>query len=505
MRGLYKSIFMIVLVAVLSLSTAFLPESAYAGVRAVPIYSSVPISDYSGGLYIEIVADSDGVKNGKVQVNIAFYLVNGTEKDEDFQFNTSQKFDYTLSGGGFFYHYGDGKAFLQVITPLHVKAGEKVLLGRDTVTVPEGTYLLKVSLQGYPIKTWGVLMVKDKDVRFLSQGDILSSLIFYADVKSYFVKEGQGDIQVAFFVKNKAPFAIEFPEGFSFRLSIVGGHGHYIAYISPKGGDDYLTFTATSAFTLKSGEEKQIGLFLWDQTANVRGSLKDVEEKAYRPLYAVNWVSSETTIFIDDLKIPVADGLYKMSFPIYDENKINIVNIPNWANEYIKSREIYFIPANTPTIDAESGATRLQVIWSVFLLSGLHPETYVGTSFFRDVREDGISYMDGIFTSLKRHGVLVGFPDGTLRALIPINRAETTALFIRMLKDVKGVPFDRMKRACQLFRDMDGTEWFSTYVCYARWIGIISGYPDGTFRGKNPVKVSELAKMVALTLKFLER
>ena len=510
-KNLFRNIFMMALVVMITLSTAVLPLDAYAGVGAafisspLPTYSPVPIFSRTGSLYIETVAEYVGVKDGKIQVNLIFYLVNDTEKDADFQFNTSQKFDYTLTGEGYSYHYGDGKVFLQVITFLQVKAGEKVLLGKDTVSLPEGSYFLRVSLKGYRISSGGVLMVKDGSVTYSYIADILSSLVFYADVDNYFVKEGQDNIRVSFFVKNKAPFAIEFPEGFTFRLSVVGGHGHYLAYVSGKGGDTYLTFTATSAFVLESGEERQIGAFLWDQLANVKGTYHDVNGKAYQPLYAVNWVSESTTISVDGVKIPVSGGIYKMSFPIYDKNKVKVRDVPDWAKEYVGGREIYFIPSSTPSIDARSDATRLQVIWSVFLLSGLHPEAYIGTSPFPDVSEEGLSYMDGIFTSLKRHGVLAGFPDGTLRALIPINRAETAALFIRMLKDVKGVPFDRMKRACQIFKDMDGTEWFSTYVCYARWIGLLSGYPDGTFRAKNFVKVSEVAKMVASTLKFMEQ
>lgn len=50
------------------------------------------------------------------------------------------------------------------------------------------------------------------------------------------------------------------------------------------------------------------------------------------------------------------------------------------------------------------------------------------------------------------------------------------------------------------FPDVDPSEWFAPYVGYARESGIIQGYPDGTFRPGQPVNFAEALKMAYVAL-----
>ncbi len=95
--------------------------------------------------------------------------------------------------------------------------------------------------------------------------------------------------------------------------------------------------------------------------------------------------------------------------------------------------------------------------------------------------------------ALAGKGIVSGYPDGTFRPDAPINRAELA----KILVGVAGTPADLdQKKGC--FPDAKG-QWYETYVCAAKEKGIVSGYPDGTFRGGDPVLVPEAIKMVVLS------
>lgn len=49
------------------------------------------------------------------------------------------------------------------------------------------------------------------------------------------------------------------------------------------------------------------------------------------------------------------------------------------------------------------------------------------------------------------------------------------------------------------FSDMTGDEWYAPYVNKAKAEGIIDGYPDGTFGGEKPVNFAEASKIVTNT------
>jgi hypothetical protein len=132
------------------------------------------------------------------------------------------------------------------------------------------------------------------------------------------------------------------------------------------------------------------------------------------------------------------------------------------------------------------------------MASGLEPISVVDR-VFADVRP--YYYMESVLQTLKDKGIVVGYPDGTVRLLQSVTRAESVVLMIRVLEKIYNFNFDMMKRPCRLFKDMTGNEWYAKYVCYGEWIGLVSGYPDGTFRGRNHVKVSELAKMLGVLYK----
>ncbi len=64
---------------------------------------------------------------------------------------------------------------------------------------------------------------------------------------------------------------------------------------------------------------------------------------------------------------------------------------------------------------------------------------------------------------------------------------------------VEAIAADNYGNESNCFSDV-GSEWFAPYVCYAKSQGIIGGYPDGTFRPGNQINFVESAKIIGESL-----
>ncbi|MFO0780474.1 MAG: FlgD immunoglobulin-like domain containing protein [Candidatus Gracilibacteria bacterium] len=90
---------------------------------------------------------------------------------------------------------------------------------------------------------------------------------------------------------------------------------------------------------------------------------------------------------------------------------------------------------------------------------------------------------------MRDNGVFSGYTDGTFRPYQPINRAETVKVILLALS----IPV--LNDGTTLFRDTDGGAWYAPYLRTAKRLGIIRGYPDGTFRPNQTVNRVELLKV----------
>ena len=86
-------------------------------------------------------------------------------------------------------------------------------------------------------------------------------------------------------------------------------------------------------------------------------------------------------------------------------------------------------------------------------------------------------------------GVFTGYADGSFRPYTPINRAETVKVILLAL----GIPV--VDDGGTLFSDTDGSAWYAPFLRTAKRLGIIRGYPDGTFRPNQTVNRVELLKV----------
>lgn len=93
-------------------------------------------------------------------------------------------------------------------------------------------------------------------------------------------------------------------------------------------------------------------------------------------------------------------------------------------------------------------------------------------------------------------GWLQGYPDGTFRGQELLNRYQLAAALGRVLKDL-GAEAQPVK-----FRDVPKGHWALEPLALAVSWGLITGYPDGTFRGLDPLTRGALAVVLA---KLLDR
>jgi|GEM_PF-3580657 len=88
--------------------------------------------------------------------------------------------------------------------------------------------------------------------------------------------------------------------------------------------------------------------------------------------------------------------------------------------------------------------------------------------------------------------IVQGYPDATYKPEKKVNRAELVKIIVGSLFDPEELEY--VDKAC--FKDVDKNAWFAPYVCAAKEDGIISGYPDGTFKPTQNVNQVEALKIL---------
>ena len=94
-------------------------------------------------------------------------------------------------------------------------------------------------------------------------------------------------------------------------------------------------------------------------------------------------------------------------------------------------------------------------------------------------------------------GVVDGYPDGTFKPANIVTRAEMTKMIVVAL----GLE-DFAVATTSPYSDMWQASWAQGFVSYATSLGIITGYPDGTFKPNQTVSYNEAAAMIVRALGY---
>lgn len=92
------------------------------------------------------------------------------------------------------------------------------------------------------------------------------------------------------------------------------------------------------------------------------------------------------------------------------------------------------------------------------------------------------------------YAYLLGYEDGTVRPNGSISRADVATVLFRLLKD--DVRMQNLTKD-NAYSDVSDTAWYAAAVSTLSKMGVISGYPDGTFRPNAPITRAEFAAMIA--------
>ena len=104
-------------------------------------------------------------------------------------------------------------------------------------------------------------------------------------------------------------------------------------------------------------------------------------------------------------------------------------------------------------------------------------------------------WYNNAISTLTNMGIICGYPDGTFRPDAPITRAELTKIAASFFSDPRvAATYDGR------FSDVQGAEWYISYLMTAIEEGLIEGYPDGSFRPNRPITRAETCTIVNRTL-----
>ena len=87
---------------------------------------------------------------------------------------------------------------------------------------------------------------------------------------------------------------------------------------------------------------------------------------------------------------------------------------------------------------------------------------------------------------------IIGYPDGEVKPTGNITRAEVATIFFRMLKDEAREKYWKTENR---YSDVNSSNWFNNAVSTLSNMGIIDGYPDGSFRPNAGITRAEFAKI----------
>ena len=96
---------------------------------------------------------------------------------------------------------------------------------------------------------------------------------------------------------------------------------------------------------------------------------------------------------------------------------------------------------------------------------------------------------------------LIGFTDGTIRPEANITRAEVATIFFRLLTDEARETYWSQYSP---YSDVKADAWYNNAVCTLSRMGILNGYPDGTFRPDAPITRSEFTKVAISFFDYAE-
>ncbi|MGI6732387.1 MAG: S-layer homology domain-containing protein [Anaerovoracaceae bacterium] len=131
---------------------------------------------------------------------------------------------------------------------------------------------------------------------------------------------------------------------------------------------------------------------------------------------------------------------------------------------------------------------------AIFAADSVAPEDVKGASY------------EAAVTALVEKGIVVGETDGLFYPDNFLTRAQACIMVVKAMNapaaEIVGTATQKVPKS--RFKDMAGYGWAEGYISYAVKEGVVSGYPDGTFKPGNQVTMHELLTMVVRAAGYRE-
>lgn len=111
---------------------------------------------------------------------------------------------------------------------------------------------------------------------------------------------------------------------------------------------------------------------------------------------------------------------------------------------------------------------------------------------FNDISEVHEFY--GAVSYLVQKGTVQGYPDGTFKPNNTVSRVESLKFIF------SGLDQNVSSGLTASYSDTSGGQWYSDYLATASSIGVVQGYPDGSFKPTQGVNRVEFLKMIFSTM-----
>lgn len=157
------------------------------------------------------------------------------------------------------------------------------------------------------------------------------------------------------------------------------------------------------------------------------------------------------------------------------------------ADGTLLSKELTFVPTK------KDGAVWQGTTYYAYFSAKRSPST-PSTPAKPDETKPTLAPIPEMLNGEDHYAYLLGYEDGTVRPNGSISRAEVATVLFRLLKD--DVRAQNLTKD-NAYSDVSGTAWYAAAVSTLSKMGVISGYPDGTFRPNAPITRAEFAAMIA--------
>ena len=239
------------------------------------------------------------------------------------------------------------------------------------------------------------------------------------------------------------------------------------------GTDKPKTKTFTGTVTLKTGETNAFTFSAKEAADNV------LEPRTH---YAV-WISEEKG---DLSKVTYDTTKYFLEFATGENSEVlsNSISIHIWTGEDI---------AEGDGKEQEPVKVDKITFQNIYTYTRRHSSGDDGNGGGKKEEKPTVEIKDDDALGLNNtdhFAYIVGYGNGEVRPQNSITRAEVAAIFFRLLEDdVRDANYTRQNK----FTDVSNDAWYCSAVSTLSAMGIISGYPDATFRPNASITRAEFA------------